>query len=303
MRILVLGGGNSPERDVSLRSSQAVAEALEAAGYEVLRADLRDGYDCLDNLEPDDIVFPILHGAEGEDGVVQAEMERRGLAFLGSDSAASSKCFDKQKSREAFMRAGIPVAEGGSVTKETYKEHELSKMPHVLKVQRGGSSIGTYLVPDPTQADPEKIEQVFLLDSEAIIEELVEGVEITVPVLDGHALPVIEIKPPSNEEFDYENKYNGATQEICPPVSVSKEQQTYAQALAVKVHQTMHCRHLSRTDIMIANDGRMAVLEVNTMPGMTNQSLFPLSAKVAGMPMPELMKKFVALVQRDYPKN
>ncbi len=303
MRVLVLGGGNSPERDVSLRSSLAVAEALEAAGYEVLRADLRDGYSCFDGLQPDDIVFPILHGAEGEDGVVQAEMERRGLAFLGSDSAASAVCFDKQKSREAFKQVGIPVAEGGSVTKETYKEHVLSKMPHVLKVQRGGSSIGTYLVPDPIRVDPEKVGQVFLLDNEAIIEELIVGVEITVPVLDGTALPVIEIQPPENGEFDYENKYNGKTAEICPAESVDDEVQRVAQNLAERVHETMGCRHLSRTDIIVRPNGEMVILEINTMPGMTNQSLFPLSARVAGMSMPELMKKFVALVQRDYPKS
>lgn len=304
MRILVLGGGNSPEREVSLRSAAAVSEALQTAGYEIVTIDPKDGWDWLEDVQKADIVFPILHGAEGEDGVVQKMLEDRGISFLGSDSKASKLCFDKGLSRARLLENGVPMAEGVSdITAGTYRSQALTERPHVLKVQRGGSSIGTYLVKDPSAIDQAKVGEVFSLDDRAIIEELIDGVEITVPILDGKALPVIEIVPPENAEFDYENKYNGKSQEICPAVSIATDQQKRAQEIAEKVHSVLGCRHLSRVDFMVRKNGELIVLEDNTMPGMTKQSLFPLSAKVAGTPMPDLMKKFVELVQRDYHLN
>lgn len=133
-----------------------------------------------------------------------------------------------------------------------------------------------------------------------MLEELIEGTEITVPVLDGQALPVIEIVPPQDEEFDYENKYNGRTQELCPPQNVSRELQNQAQRLAEKVFKIMGARHLARVDMMMDKSGRIYVLEINTMPGMTDSSLFPKSAAAAGYSMPDLVSKFIDLVKRDY---
>jgi D-alanine-D-alanine ligase len=167
-------------------------------------------------------------------------------------------------------------------------------------VSSGGSSIGTYIVRDPQNIDKKYVSEVFSLDDKAIIEELIEGPEITVPIFDDKALPVIEIIPPADQEFDYENKYNGKTAEICPPESIDESTQSEAQALAEKVHRALNARHLSRVDIMVGNDGRLVVLELNTIPGMAEASLYPKSAAVAGMPMPELVKNFVGLVTRDY---
>jgi D-alanine-D-alanine ligase len=300
MQILVLGGGNSPEREVSLRSAAAVNKALEEAGFSTKQADLKDGFSCLDDLATGTIVFPILHGAEGEDGIVQAEMEKRGLPFLGSGSKVSVVCFDKNVSRERLHQAGIPIPNGAKVTAGSYKNNPLAAKPHALKVARGGSSIGTYLVRDPSSIDQQKVAEVFELDTQAVIEELIIGTEITVPILDGKALPVIEIRPPVDGEFDYENKYNGKTAEICPAESIDESAQKAAQELSEKVNTLFGCRHLSRVDIMVRQDGTMAVLEDNTMPGLTDQSLYPKSAKVAGLPMPELVTKFVELVKRDY---
>ncbi|CAN5395230.1 D-alanine--D-alanine ligase [soil metagenome] len=300
MKVVVLGGGSSPERAVSLRSAAAVSEALRTAGYEVMEADPANGLEILDSLSKADIVFPILHGAEGEDGVIQGILEEKGLAYLGSNSSCSKQCFDKSITRKLLIEAGLPVAKGeGGITAATYSINPLTKKPHVLKAQRGGSSIGTYLVKNPSKVDQAKVSEVFELDSKAVIEELIDGLEITVPILDKKALPVIEIVPPENGEFDYENKYNGKSQEICPAVSLDESQQHNAQVLAEKVHGVMGCRHLSRIDIMLRKSGEMVVLEANTIPGMTSQSLYPLSAKVAGMPMPELMDKFVKLVTRS----
>jgi len=240
-----------------------------------------------------------LHGAEGEDGSIQKILEDKGIKYLGSSSASSKICFDKGLAKTAMAQAGIPLAEGATVTPDTYMQHPLAQKPHVLKVLRGGSSIGTYIVRDPALLDDTKVAEVFSLDNEAVIEELLPGPEITVPVLGNKALPVIEIIPPVNGEFDYENKYNGASQEICPAVSIDENKQQEAQALAEKVHRLLNCRHFSRVDIMLRQNGELVVLEANTIPGMTKQSLFPLSAKVAGMPMPELMKKFVDLITKQ----
>jgi D-alanine-D-alanine ligase len=299
MKIVVLGGGDSTEREVSLRSAGAVSKALVSAGFETVNLDPIN-LEVLDSIHPNTIVFPILHGNNCEDGKIQGELEARNMPFLGSDSKSSEVCFDKGRTRQAFQDAELPIAMGDIVTSKTYRDHPLNKQPHVLKVNEGGSSIGTYLVFDPINVSEQKIKEVFKLGKTAVIEELVEGVEITVPVLDGAALPVIEIIPPANEEFDYLNKYNGKTQENCPPTLIDGNQQKQAQKIAEKAHETMDCRHLSRTDIIVRPSGEMILLEINTMPGMTDQSLYPKSAKAAGIEFPDLVAKFVELVKRDY---
>lgn len=296
MKILVLGGGDSTERDVSLRSAAAVTKALKQAKFEVEEADPKNKL----NIKPGYIVFPILHGQGGEDGSLQLKLEAIQAPYFGSNSFASAVCFDKALARKKLELAGLPVAKGDKVSKATYNDHELAKQPHVLKVSKGGSSIGTYLVRDASKIDRQKVDEVFALDDTAVIEELVEGTEITVPILDSEALPVIEIVPPPDGDFDYENKYNGKTTELCPPKSVDQATQKEARELAVKVHIALGARHLSRTDIIIRPNGQMVVLELNTMPGMTEQSLYPLSAKQSGLDMPALVKKFVDLVKRDY---
>lgn len=300
MKILVLGGGNSPEREVSIRSARAVANAARQAGFEVEEADPAESFSILDNLAKNTIVLPILHGENGEDGIVQAEMEKRGLAFLGSDSRSSKNCFDKWQTRLMLEKANILMPDAAEVTSETYKNHLLSKQPHVLKVINGGSSIGTLIVRNPGGVKPEQVAEVFDMENRAVLEKLIEGIEITVPILDHSSLPVIEIVPPQSLEFDYENKYNGATQEIVPPKSISAKIQKQAQKLTEQIHQIMGCRHLSRTDFMVDTNGKLFTLEINTMPGLTDQSLYPKAAAVAGLSMLELVQRFVDLVKRDF---
>jgi D-alanine-D-alanine ligase len=129
-----------------------------------------------------------------------------------------------------------------------------------------------------------------------LLEELIDGTELTVPVLGATSLPVIEIIPPKNQEFDYENKYNGATQELCPPQHIDTPKQQEAQRLAELIHNQVGARHLSRTDIILDREGKMWVLELNTMPGLTDQSLFPKAAQSSGMSMPQLVQRLVDLV-------
>lgn len=299
-KILVLGGGDSPEREVSLRSAKAVAKAARDAGFMVEEKDPAAGLGFLDNLPKNTIILPILHGVGGEDGSLQEELEERKLPFLGAGSKSSAKCFDKWQTREALEAADLPIPKGLLVTKVTYQNYTLSKLPHVLKVRHGGSSIGTLIVRDPARVSQDEVNKLFELENEAVLEDLIEGTEVTVPVLDQTALPVIEIVPPEGLEFDYENKYNGLTAEICPPQSVSAELQAKAQQLSEQVHKVMGCRHLSRVDIMLDRRDNPFILEINTIPGLTDQSLYPKSAAVAGLSMPQLVKKFTELVRRDY---
>lgn len=300
MNILVLGGGNSPERDVSLRSAKSVAEAARTAGFEVQEADPKDDLSFLDNLPPQTIVFPILHGKGGEDGELQAELERCNLPFLGAGSEVSKNCFDKWQTRLILQKHGIPMADAVRVTRESYATEDLAKEPHVIKILHGGSSIGTLIARDPSRITSQQLDEIFGMENDAVLEVLVEGIEITVPILDQSALPAIEVRPPEGGEFDYENKYNGQSAELCPPPSLSAELHEKAQRLAEKVHETMDCRHLSRVDTIMRVDGIFVVLEINTIPGLTDQSLYPKAAAVSGLSMPKLVKKFVELVKRDY---
>lgn len=300
MKVLVLGGGDSPEREVSLSSAKNVAEAARAAGFEVEEHDPIKGLDLLDDLPVDTIIFPILHGAGGEDGVLQAELEKRRLPYLGSDSVASDFCWDKWRVLQELQKNNLPTARSTLVTVETFTDHELATKPYVLKVVHGGSSIGVLIARDPKKVNQIGIDEIFKMESPVILEELVAGTEITVSLLDGKALPVLEIIPPAGAEFNYENKYNGTTQEICPPKTVSEETQKRARNLSEQVYKICGCRHLARIDMMVEPNGELKIFDVNTMPGLTIQSLYPKSAKVAGLNMPGLVRKLVKLVKRDF---
>jgi D-alanine-D-alanine ligase len=260
MKIMILGGGESPEREISLRSAKAVAEAAREAGFEVTEADPSNKQDFVEDIDSDTIVFPILHGRGGEDGTVQKELEAHQIPYLGSTSKPSAICFDKWQTREILAAAGLPIARGEFVNRNTYYESDLIKQPYVLKIAEGGSSIGTLIAHNPEQVSDENIDEVFSLGDYAVIEELIQGIEITVPIIDGKALPVIEIKPPENEDYDFTNKYSGPTQLLCPPVSIRKDVQHAAQEIAEHAHRAAGCRHISRDDIIIDSINRPIIL-------------------------------------------
>lgn len=293
MHILVLTGGNSREREVSLRSAASVIKALEAVSIDVSRYDPKDGLAGILNYKNIDVVLPILHGQEGEDGKIQAFLEKHGFRYLGSDSNVSNLCFYKDKFKIAVSKLGINIPHGQVVSAKEFTKATLAKKPFVIKPLNEGSSINTYIVRDPQQI-PKGITETFSIYRKMLLEELIDGVEVTVPVLGDKALPVIEIVPPLGKEFDYENKYNGSTQEFCPPIRVSDSEQKKCQNIAEKIHKHLGVRHLSRTD-MILRGKEIFVLELNTMPGMTDESLFPKAAAAAGVSMPELMQKFIDL--------
>jgi len=295
MKILLLGGGTSPEREVSLRSAGAVRQALEQQGHEVVWVDPQDGREAvLTAAQGCAIALPILHGEGGEDGTIQQLLEEAHLPYLGADAAASALCFDKARLKELLRQHDILTPASEVVTAATLTNSPLTKRPFVLKPVDGGSSVDTMLV-RTLPYDVAAAQTLLKKYDRMLLEELIEGVELTVPVLGDEAMPVIEIVPPPGGEFDYDNKYNGQTQELCPPPSLNAEQQAQAQRLAEQVHQLAGVRHLSRTDIMMTRDGRMYVLEINTLPGLTEQSLVPKSAAAAGLDWPTFVAKLVAL--------
>lgn len=294
-KILLLAGGSSLEREISLRSGAAVQAALQRAGHDVTVLDPANPIDD-SAFEGYDAIFPVLHGTGGEDGVLQARLESLEInSFVGSDALSSALCFDKWRYKALLDEHGILNARGARVGKADLRQHQLVKAPFVLKPYDGGSSVDTFIVRNPANADFAAMEAACERYGSMLIEELIEGIEITIGVLGEDALPVIEIIPPADGEFDYENKYNGQTQELCPPEHVSQDIQTLASELAVRIHQLCGCRDFSRTDMFVAPDNRLYVLETNTIPGMTDQSLFPKAAGVAGIDMQTLCDQLVQM--------
>jgi D-alanine-D-alanine ligase len=291
-KVHVLAGGTSNEREVSLRSGRSVAAALRDAGYDVAVLDPADT--AMTDIVNCDVVFPAMHGAGAEDGTLQAELEKHHVQYVGTGPEASSLCFDKGRYREFIKARDLPIAEGALVTQQTYRNHRLFGAPYVLKPVDGGSSLDVHIVRDPVSAPHEAIEATFSKYKQLLLELLIEGIELTVGVLGDKSLPAIEIIPPADGEFDYENKYNGASQELCPPQHVSETVQRRAQELALHAHTLCGCRDLSRTDIMYeTSTDKLYILETNTLPGMTDQSLYPKAAAANGLSMPELCSQLV----------
>ncbi len=298
MNILILCGGDSPEREISLKSGSAVAEAFRSLAHKVTVFDPIEGVQAVTNkLRDADVVLPILHGKNGEDGSLQRIFEDAGTKYLGSDSKVSAITFDKVRTHEVLSGAPIRMPQYETVSLDTFKESVLIKNPFVLKPVSGGSSLDTVIATVVNKEIYDRCEEILTKYDNMLLEELVVGLEITVPILGEEPLPVIAIIPPENKVFDYENKYNGQTKELCPVPDdlLTQELQGQAQKLALDVHRLLGARHLSRTDIIVADDGTMYVLELNTMPGMTTQSLFPKSAQCAGLTMQELVEKLVTL--------
>jgi D-alanine-D-alanine ligase len=296
-KILVLQGGSSSEREVSLRSAANVIEQLKKLGHEVAVADPADvNFDLQKSAQGCDMVLPILHGAGGEDGMLQRQLEQMGKAFLGSGSEACELTFDKAMYREFLAEYGVLMADGEVVDAAEFKRSELRDAPYVLKPIDGGSSVDTVILHDlANEPDEAYFAELFTRHPEMLMEELIVGQELTVGVLGDKALPVILIVPPQAENFDYENKYNGRTQEIVNPAEVPVNIQERAQDLALRLHRLTGCRHVSRTDMIATSDGTIYVLETNTIPGLTAQSLLPKAAAAAGWDMTELVKCFVRM--------
>ena len=342
MKIVVLAGGISRERDVSLSSGTGIYKALKEKGHQTILVDVFLGYTgdisgdvfALDKdwaadmrgvsteisdisqilaMRPDykknffgpnvielcqqaDVVFMALHGAEGENGKIQAYFDLMGIRYTGTTHVSSAIAMDKSIAKELFRQNGIPTPEGIHLKKQEC-DPKTVPFPLVVKCCNGGSSVGTFIVEKEEDYEAAKAE-AFRYDEEIIIEQYIKGREFSVGVIDGKALPIIEIAPLTGF-YDYKNKYQaGSTVETCPAElseTLTKRMQGYAE----DVFKALRLRNYARMDFMLAKDGSMYCLEANTLPGMTPTSLLPQEAQAIGVSYGDLCEWLIEISLRD----
>jgi D-alanine-D-alanine ligase len=291
LNIVVMCGGPSAERDVSLRSGAAVASALRSLGHEVSELDPLD--DAWTLPKGTDVVFLALHGTYGEDGTVQQRLDKLGMTYTGCDAEASRVAFDKVLTKERCVVAGVPTAPFVVVNSATAPWPVGWQPPVVLKPVRQGSSVGLQFVTKIGQWEAALAESL-RFDSEVLVEEKITGRETTVGILAGAALPLVEVRPKAGG-YDYQNKYTaGATDYFCPadfnPATTRK-----IQGAALGAFKAVGGRDYARVDVMVLPNGDPMVLEVNTLPGMTATSLLPKAAAVIGLDYARLCQRMVEL--------
>lgn len=335
MKVLVLAGGISTERDVSLSSGAMIYRALKERGHQAVLLDVYLGYegDTKDIFEreqdwasrigaigeenPDleavkalrkknikgffgpgvleicgkaDCVFMALHGANGEDGRIQACFDLLGIRYTGADFAGSCLAMDKGITKDLFRAYGIPAPKGIRLKKGAEEESRVP-CPCIVKACCGGSSIGVYIARNEEEYRTAR-EEAFRYGEEIIVEQYIKGREFSVGVIDGKALPVIEMAPKEGF-YDYRNKYQaGAAVETCP-AEISQAKTLELQGIAEKVFQVLRLKSYARMDFVMSGEGEVFCLEANTLPGMTATSLLPQEAAAAGMDFGQLCEKIL----------
>jgi|Napbiome12C3dose_1001474.scaffolds.fasta_scaffold00001_146 D-alanine-D-alanine ligase len=292
MKVLVITGGTTSERQISLLSAQAVKKGLEEASHQVKLFDFKKGKISKNLVADFDVIFPLIHGKQGEDGSLYKELIKLGKPFVGCNPEASKKAFDKILSNRIFDQNNFPRPKW-QIVRNT-KDIKAFGFPCVLKAASGGSSKEVVILHSENDLKTSLVKKIFSLKDRFFVEELIEGTEITVPVFFNQALPVIEIIPPENGWFDYKNKYSGQSQEIINAPSISKAIQDRAQRIALEIHKMLGLSPYSRTDFIVA-DNTPYVLEVNPPcgVGLTSQSLFPKAAKAVGLTFPKLLDQII----------
>lgn len=290
-RIAVLKGGWSPEREVSLNSGAAAAEALGEAGYDAVEIDAtRDLARQLAEAKPD-AVFNALHGQWGEDGCVQGLLEVLELPYTHSGVMASALAMDKQRAKAVFEDANIPSPPGKIVTRAEAAGGHVMTAPYVVKPNAQGSSVGVYIVREGDNRPPSEIaSEEWALGDDVLVEKFIPGRELTVAVMGEHALCVTEITT-ALAFYDYEAKYAAGGSTHVLPADVPKEIAARCLDLALRAHRALGCRGLSRADFRYdpnADGEQLFCLEVNTQPGLTSTSLAPEQAAYLGVTFPEL---------------
>jgi D-alanine-D-alanine ligase len=291
LNITVMLGGPSAEREVSLRSGAAVAKALRSLGHTVHELDPRQPSWILP--PGTDVVFLALHGSYGEDGTVQEQLEILRVPYTGCGPEASRLAFDKVSAKKRFIKAGIPTARFAVFDSPQSGWPAGWQPPVVLKPARQGSSVGLQMVEETGQWQS-ALAEAFRYDTQVLMEEKIIGRETTVGILAGQALPVAEVRV-KNGHFDYKNKYTpGAAQHFCPadfPPDVTAR----IQDAALGAFHAVGGRDYARVDVMVRASGDTVVLEVNTLPGMTDLSILPEAAAAAGLGYPQLCQRIIGL--------
>lgn len=282
-KVGVLAGGPSSEREISLRSGKAVYNALIQEGIDAVLLDVAD--DVCEKVSDNrvSVAFIALHGQFGEDGTVQKMLEDMRVPYTGSDPKASRLALDKIASKAAFIRSGIRVPEYVAFGKDGYRIEDAYKLglPVVVKPYLEGSSIGLSVVRDKDSLGS-AVRKAFEYGSKVLIEEYINGRELTVGILGDKPLPVIEIVTKENV-YDYKAKYTDPETRYLVPAPIDDRIAQNAQELGLRTHRSLGCRCFSRVDIMMDPSGGLFVLEVNTIPGMTERSLLPKAAQAAGL--------------------
>jgi len=302
VRLALIAGGVSGEREVSLKGAAEVVKALDAEKYEVIRYDsATDLARIADHAGQLDAAFILLHGIHGEDGTVQGFLELLNIPYQGSGVLGSALAMDKNLAKTMYRLHGLPVAAWEMAETKNIDAPgpllEKLSLPLVIKPVRQGSSLGMSIVHREEDLSA-ALARAFQYDSEVMVEEFVAGREITVGILGNDelmALPLVEVIPDAKYDFfDYEAKYTpGASREVCP-AEVTDQIRKKAQEYGRIAHRALHLRGYSRTD-MIIRGGDIFVLETNTIPGMTPTSLLPQAAAAAGIDFPDLLDRLLQL--------
>lgn len=301
-KILVLMGGESTEREVSLRSGKAVADALRQRFENVTELDLtRETIGEIGKIAPD-CAFIALHGKGGEDGTVQGLLEWMGIPYTGPGTLASALCLDKMMTKKVLTLSGVPTPQFFSISPEADPKEAIGNairvlgLPLVLKANCQGSSIGVAILREREGAE-ETLRELFTYGDQVLAEKFLSGTELTVPVMGNEkllVLPPIEITS-SGKFYDYESKYTPGGSRHIIPARISAEVEKKVKAIAAKAYAETGCRGLARVDMMLDEKGDPFVIEINTSPGMTETSLFPDAARAAGIAFPELCETLVDL--------
>ncbi len=303
VRVGVVMGGVSSERDVSLRSGEAVGAALTAIGYSVEMIDLGPGSDALETLSGSDIdvAFLALHGKQGEDGCIQGVLEVLGIPYTGSGVLASALCMDKLKSKELFRLHNIPTAPYYSLDRSELSSireaHGSFGFPVVVKPRREGSSVGVAKVNDWDQLSA-AVESAFIYDESILVERFVAGKEVAVAVLDGEVLGAIEVET-NGDMYDYEAKYQSSATRYHQPARLAEARIQGLLNIAERSVQALDIRGAARVDMIVTEGMNEYVLEVNTLPGLTENSLLPKIAAKAGYSFSALCDAILEIARLD----
>ena len=293
-KIAVLMGGPGSERDVSLATGRGVVKALRSLGSEVSEVDVKGAdFDLPADIE---LAFLTIHGTFGEDGQLQQILEERGVPYTGEDVEGSALAFDKIRSKEMFRQHDVPTPHWQTIN---VGQRPTIPIPVVIKAPRQGSTVGVHIIRNEREIDS-AIADASTYDRELLVEKFIPGRELTVGILGDQVLPIIEIIPKGGF-YDFTNKYpflnpsaGGAAEHVCP-AKIDPEKTDEIQQLALRAFRALGLKVYARVDVLLPDDGAATVLEANTIPGMTEASLLPEAAAVAGISYPELCARIIEL--------
>lgn len=292
MKVLIITGGTTSERRISFMSAGEVKKGLEKSGHKVKLYDLKKGKVSKNLVKEFDVIFPLIHGKQGEDGTLYQSLINTGKPYVGCDPRSTKKAFDKILSNKFFDQNNFPRPKWRIV--KSLEDITKFGFPCVLKAASGGSSREVVILNSEKDTKKRLVKKILSLKDILFVEKFIKGTEITVGILFNKALPVIEIVPPNGGWFDYKNKYSGEAKEIVNAPSVDEKTKSLAQQIALEIHKKLGLSPYSRIDFIVS-DNIPFILEVNPPcgVGLTSESVFPKAAQAAGISFPELLDKLV----------